>query len=71
MYTELPNGKNAQIGIVKNVFFFEPNNDWNPLERYVANLLHDVFNLSIINFFKTGHFNARIFHASAYNYNPK
>lgn len=56
----MKNGDRAQIGIVKNMFQFEPARTWHPLDHYVASLLDDVYNGVIIRFFKTGRFSFRM-----------
>ncbi len=51
-----PAGKNSKIGIVKNIFQFEPYQRWNIMDWAVSSMLDSVFNSSIINYFKTGNF---------------
>ncbi len=51
-----PAGKKSKIGIVKNIFQFEPYQRWNIMDWAVSGMLDSVFNSSIINFFKTGNF---------------
>ncbi|CAF1620824.1 unnamed protein product, partial [Didymodactylos carnosus] len=43
-----------QIGIVKDIFQFEPYNPLNPLDHYLASILDNSMNSCILNFFKTG-----------------
>ena len=51
-----PAGKNSKIGIVKNIFQFEPHQRWNIMDWAVSSMLDSVFNSCIINYFKTGDF---------------
>ncbi len=53
---QLPGGAQAQIGIVKNVMQFEPSRRWHLLDWAVARQLDELFNASILKFFRTGHF---------------
>ena len=51
-----PAGKNSKIGIVKNIFQFEPYQRWNIMDWAVSSMLDSVFNSCIINYFRTGNF---------------
>ena len=53
---QTPAGKKSKIGIVKNIFQFEPYQRWNIMDWAVSSMLDSVFNSSIINYFKTGDF---------------
>jgi len=53
----LKDGPGSQIGIVKNIFQFDPAEYFNPLDHYVAGVVDGGFNESILEFFRTGHFN--------------
>lgn len=53
----LPGGEKAQIGLVKNIFQFDPNRRWNFLDWLISRKLNDLFTDSILEYFKTGHFN--------------
>ena len=50
------NGEKYQIGIVKNIFPFDPYNRWNPLDWFVCRSLDGVFNQGALDYFKTGEF---------------
>ncbi|MBT3737524.1 MAG: glycoside hydrolase family 1 protein [Candidatus Marinimicrobia bacterium] len=50
------NGKKHQIGIVKNIFPFDPFNRWNPLDWFVSRTLDEVFNQGALDYFITGNF---------------
>ena len=67
----LPGGDQAQVGIVKNIFQFRPWNDWNPLERWVAGMLDDAFNASVLGFFQKGVFHCRLGPVVVHHVNPK
>ena len=67
----MPGGDRAQIGIVKNIFQFRPWNDWNPLERLVANMLDAAFNDSVLGFFERGVFHCRLGPVVVHHTNPK
>ncbi|MBK0368345.1 glycoside hydrolase family 1 protein [Flavobacterium agrisoli] len=54
MIKKLPEGKNAKIGIVKDIFFFEPKNRWNVLDWLGAEIADSNFNSSSLAFFETG-----------------
>lgn len=56
----LPNGKDVQIGLVKNIFQFDPYHRWNPIHWLMCNTLDKVYNESIIQAVKTGVFRIRI-----------
>ena len=59
VYKKLKNhedGKNHQIGIVKNIFPFDPYNRWNPLDWFVSRTLDGVFNQGALDYFRTGEF---------------
>ena len=49
-------GKNYQVGIVKNVFPFDPYNRWNPMDWFVCSILDGVFNQGALDYFQTGKF---------------
>lgn len=51
-----PYGDQAQIGIVKNIFQFDPWRTWHLLDNLAGWLLNRVFNNAIIEFFTTGRF---------------
>jgi beta-glucosidase len=44
----------VQVGVVKDLWYFEPKNWWNPLDCIIAKVAEDGFNNAIMNFFKTG-----------------
>ncbi|NQU26755.1 MAG: family 1 glycosylhydrolase [Candidatus Marinimicrobia bacterium] len=52
----LPNGEKVQIGLVKNIFQFDPWRPWHLIDQICCRLLNRVFNGGIIEFFKTGRF---------------
>ena len=51
------NGKKAKIGIVKDIFVFEPKNRWNPMDWMVARTVDKAFNESTLRFLKRGIYN--------------
>ncbi|KAJ1623180.1 glycoside hydrolase superfamily, partial [Pavlovales sp. CCMP2436] len=51
-----PGGQQAQVGIVKDVFQFEPYNALSPLDIAAAAIVDNVMNESILRFLRTGHF---------------
>jgi len=53
---DLPNGGKAQIGLVKNIFQFDPYHRWNFFDWLISRQFNDLFTNGIISFFKTGHF---------------
>ncbi len=48
------------IGIVKELFQFDPYNPWNPLDVYLCHLFDYAMNGSVLNFFRTGTFKWKI-----------
>ncbi|MBA65501.1 MAG: hypothetical protein CMG55_06850 [Candidatus Marinimicrobia bacterium] len=52
---ELKGGSKAQIGLVKNIFQFDPLRRWHILDWIFSNVLNNVFTNSSIDFLKTGH----------------
>jgi beta-glucosidase len=52
----LPNGDKAQIGLVKNIFQFDPYRRWHLLDWLVSRQFNELFTDAIIRLFKTGHF---------------
>jgi len=57
----LPNGKEAQIGVVINIPQFDPWRPWYPLDVFVCDVIDHVFNGVVMHFFKTGVYNFRFF----------
>eukprot|EP01080_Neovahlkampfia_damariscottae_P005767 gene5767-9588_t len=53
---KLPNGKEAQIGFVKDIIQFDPYNQWNPLEWVISSSMNHILTESILKFFETGKF---------------
>ncbi|MDB5284323.1 MAG: glycosyl hydrolase family 1 [Bacteroidota bacterium] len=53
---ELPHGNQAKVGIVKNIFFFDPKNRLNALDWLGAYFANDNFNNSSLDFFETGEY---------------
>tara|TARA_B100001029_G_C15063817_1_gene461352 strand:- start:1582 stop:2979 length:1398 start_codon:yes stop_codon:yes gene_type:complete len=56
----LKNGKNVQIGIVKNINHFDPWKRWNILDWVVTWAVNKFFNYSTLEFFRTGNFNVKL-----------
>ena len=50
----MPNGNDVKIGMVKNIFQFDPFNRINPLDLYMSSLLNDIFTNEPIKFFAEG-----------------
>lgn len=46
----MPNGDTAQIGLVKNIFQFDPWRRWNPAHWVLTRALEEVYNSSILRF---------------------
>eukprot|EP00455_Lapot_gusevi_P022480 TRINITY_DN233_c0_g2_i1.p1 TRINITY_DN233_c0_g2~~TRINITY_DN233_c0_g2_i1.p1 ORF type:complete len:477 (-),score=115.92 TRINITY_DN233_c0_g2_i1:302-1732(-) len=57
---EMPGGSDAQIGLVKDIFQFEPWTWWNPCDRILASSIDHLMNGAILDFFRTGHFKMSI-----------
>ena len=53
-------GAGAQIGIVKNIFPFDPYNRWNPMDWMVTRILDNVFNNVALEFLSSGSYNYSI-----------
>ena len=51
----IPDSKNIKIGIVKNIFQFDPLRRWNILDWAFSKILNDVYTHSPLKFLKTGH----------------
>jgi beta-glucosidase len=56
----MPGGQDKQIGIVKQIFHFDPYNKFNPLDRALCHYLNHLFNESVMEFFQTGTFKVKI-----------
>ena len=52
----LPNGKNVQIGLVKNITQLDPLRRWHILDWYFSGILNDVFTNSTLDLFTKGEF---------------
>ena len=52
----MKHGRNAKIGLVKNINIFDPYRRWNPLHRFQAKLLDGMFNRCWIKGLQTGRF---------------
>jgi beta-glucosidase len=57
---KLPGGEKAQIGLVKNIFQFDPYRRWNFFDWLLSRQFNDLFTDSIIRFFTNGHFDLSI-----------
>jgi beta-glucosidase len=51
---QMPNGKEAQIGIVHNLLKFKSNSSWNPFTNSLANTLTELASNIVMKFLKTG-----------------
>jgi len=51
----LDGGKNVQIGLVKNIFQFDPLRRWHLLDWLYSKVLNNVFTYSSLDYFKNGH----------------
>ena len=56
----MPHGDSVEIGLVKNIFQFEPWRRWNPIHWGLARVLEDVYNDSILGYLRTGTFRVRV-----------
>ena len=54
---KMKGGNTSQIGIVKNIFQFDPLRRWNIIDWIASNMLNNVYTNDPLNFFKTGIFN--------------
>ena len=52
-----PNGKNSEIGIVKNIMQFDPYRKWNLLDWIVCIITNKIYNEIAISYLKTGKIN--------------
>lgn len=55
----LSTGNRVEIGLVKNIFQFDPYRSWHLMDNILGLILNRIFNTAILNFFRTGKF--RIF----------
>ena len=62
-------GNEKQIGMVKNIFQFDPYNRWNLLDWINSKIINDVYTNNFINFINTGIF--KFFLPGAKNFNFK
>ena len=51
----LDGGENVQIGLVKNIFQFDPLRRWHLLDWFYSKVLNNVFTHSSLDYFKNGH----------------
>ena len=51
----LDGGENVQIGLVKNIFQFDPLRRWHLLDWFYSKVLNNVFTQSSLDYFKNGH----------------
>lgn len=65
---KLPEGKNSQIGIVKDIFFFEPKNRWNLFDWLGSWVADANFNASSLDFFETGKYHFSVPFQANVNY---
>ena len=56
----MPHGDEVEIGLVKNIFQFDPWRRWNPIHWALARALEDAYNDSILGYLKTGTFRVRV-----------
>ena len=56
----MPGGENAQIGLVKNIFQFDPWRRWNPAHWALTRSLEEVYNNSILRLFRGEPFTIRV-----------
>jgi beta-glucosidase len=54
------NGDQVQIGLVKNIFQFDPWSRWNPIHWMLCRVLDRVYNESLIGTVRDGHFSIKI-----------
>ncbi len=52
----LANGDKAQIGLVKNIFQFDPYRRWHLFDWLVSRQFNELFTDAVVRFFNTGHF---------------
>lgn len=55
----MENGKNVEIGLVKNIFQFDPVHKWNLIETLICRQLDLIYNESIIGLLRDGVFRAK------------
>ncbi|MCP4873722.1 MAG: family 1 glycosylhydrolase [Proteobacteria bacterium] len=56
----MPHGDEVEIGLVKNIFQFEPWRRWNPIHWVLARILEAGYNESVIGYLKTGTFRSTV-----------
>ena len=54
---DITSKENIKIGIVKNIFQFDPLRRWNLMDWIISKVLNDVYTNDPLSFFKTGKFN--------------
>ena len=54
---DITSKENIKIGIVKNIFQFDPLRRWNLMDWIISKVLNDVYTNDPLTFFKTGKFN--------------
>ncbi len=54
MIKALPHGKDAKIGLAKNTVIFDPNNQYNPIDKTLAYSLDRLWNQIFLEFMLTG-----------------
>ncbi len=55
-----PGGHDVEVGLVKDIFQFDPARSWNLLDAAVARVLDDVMNEAILDTLQTGHFSLHV-----------
>ena len=56
----LPGGRRARVGVVKNIFQFDPARRWHLGDWILSRVLDTVYNTSILRYLRTGVFRLRI-----------
>lgn len=55
------NASKVQVGLVKNIFQFDPWSRWNPVHWLICNYVDEIYNESLIGTIRDGHFRIRAF----------
>ena len=55
----MPNGDKVQIGLVKNIFQFDPWSRWNPIHWVICRFIDEVYNESLLGAIRDGIFQIR------------
>ncbi len=60
MIKAMPGGDKVQVGLVKNIFQFDPLHRWNLFHWILCRVLHGAYNESILGYLETGTFRCKV-----------